>query len=170
MVQVKHCRLRIAAVVAIPLAATLAGCGNSGGHQVAVAPPEGTVAAVRIGQLPGLGTVLVDQLGFTVYRDSSDLTGGIGTFACVGACLQVWSPLSVPPGDLAPVPGPGVPRGVGVVGRPDGATQVTFNGSPLYTYRGDTAPGQDHGQGIGATWSVVQVHPISTPVPTTVNG
>ncbi len=170
MVQVKRRRLRIAAVVAVSLAATLAGCGNSAGHPVTVAPPEGTVAAVRIGHLPGLGTVLVDQLGFTVYRDSSDLTGGIGTFACVGACLQVWSPLSVPPGDLAPVPGPGVPHGVGVVSRPDGASQVTYNGSPLYTYRGDAAPGQDHGQGIDATWSVVKVHPTSTPVPVSANG
>jgi predicted lipoprotein with Yx(FWY)xxD motif len=41
-----------------------------------------------------------------------------------------------------------VARHLGTVKRPDGRLQVTFEGMPLYTYVGDTAPGQAKGQGI----------------------
>jgi hypothetical protein len=37
--------------------------------------------------------------------------------------------------------------------RPGGQVQVTYKGSPLYTFSGDTAPGQSNGVGI-PDWSV----------------
>ena len=55
--------------------------------------------------------------------------------------------------------GPGLAvSDVGTVTRPDGSLQVTYELRPLYTYAGDTAPGQANGQGAaGGRWSVVAV-------------
>jgi predicted lipoprotein with Yx(FWY)xxD motif len=55
-----------------------------------------------------------------------------------------------------PTAGPGVTASkLGTTKRSDGATEVTYNGHPLYTYAGDSAPGQTSGQGLddyGAEW------------------
>ena len=43
--------------------------------------------------------------------------------------------------------------------RSDGSTQATWNGHPLYTYIGDTAPGQAKGNGLnlsGGVWHEVR--------------
>ena len=42
--------------------------------------------------------------------------------------------------------------------RSDGTSQLTINGSPAYTYAGDSGPGQASGQGLnvyGGVWSVI---------------
>ena len=39
--------------------------------------------------------------------------------------------------------------------RPDGTTQITFYGQPLYTFSGDAKPGDTTGQGTGGVWFVV---------------
>ena len=49
---------------------------------------------------------------------------------------------------------------LGTINRSDGSTQATYNGHPLYTYVGDTAPGQAHGNGLnlnGGLWHEVTV-------------
>ena len=46
----------------------------------------------------------------------------------------------------------------GTITRTDGTTQATWNGHPLYTYVGDTAPGQAKGNGLnisGGVWKEV---------------
>ena len=56
--------------------------------------------------------------------------------------------------------GAGVTGKLGTIKRSDGSTQATFNGHPLYTYVGDTAPGQAKGNGInlsGGVWHEVTV-------------
>jgi ABC-type oligopeptide transport system substrate-binding subunit len=40
--------------------------------------------------------------------------------------------------------------GGGTIKRSDGSTQATFDGHPLYTFVGDTAPGQAKGNGLNA--------------------
>jgi predicted lipoprotein with Yx(FWY)xxD motif len=63
------------------------------------------------------------------------------------------------------VPGPatagaGVTGTLGTITRPDGTTQATHDGYPLYTYAGDTAPGQAKGNGLnvpGGVWHEVTV-------------
>jgi predicted lipoprotein with Yx(FWY)xxD motif len=47
---------------------------------------------------------------------------------------------------------------VGTAKRTDGTTQVTYNGHPLYHYKGDTKAGQQNGQNknqFGGRWYVV---------------
>ena len=53
--------------------------------------------------------------------------------------------------------GPGVTGTVGTITRSDGAIQATYDGHPLYTYLGDTAPGQARGNGLDAAGLVVAV-------------
>jgi predicted lipoprotein with Yx(FWY)xxD motif len=56
----------------------------------------------------------------------------------------------LPAADTAAAGGSGVSGSFGTVTRPDGSTQITFGGMPLYTYVGDTAPGQANGQNVDA--------------------
>lgn len=98
------------------------------------------------------GTILVDSQGMTLYHLSGEQNG---KFICTSsACVGVWHPLTVSAGST--------PTGVSslaTVKRPDGTVQVTYKGTPLYTFAQDTAPGQVHGQGIKdvGTWSAVTV-------------
>jgi predicted lipoprotein with Yx(FWY)xxD motif len=71
---------------------------------------------------------------------------------CTGGCAQVWPPLLATNGD--PPSSPGLDT-FGTINRPDSSVQVTFNGMLLYTYAGDSQPGQASGQGIGGTWFAV---------------
>jgi predicted lipoprotein with Yx(FWY)xxD motif len=96
------------------------------------------------------GTILVDAQGMTLYHLSAEKNG---KFICTNsACTAIWHPVTVTAG--------ATPSGVSslsTVKRPDGTTQVTYNGSPLYTFAQDQAPGQTNGQGIKdvGTWTVV---------------
>jgi predicted lipoprotein with Yx(FWY)xxD motif len=70
-----------------------------------------------------------------------------------------------------PTIGSGVKRSlVGVSKRPDGGSQVTYNGHPVYLFKADTSAGQTGGQGInafGAAWYVLS--PAGSAITTTVN-
>jgi len=55
---------------------------------------------------------------------------------------------------------PGLPGRVGTIKRIDGPAQLTYNGHPLYTYIGDSAPGQARGNNLnlnGGLWREVRV-------------
>ena len=56
---------------------------------------------------------------------------------------------------LAAGEGPATASGVkatfATIKRSDGSTQATFDGHPLYTFVGDTAPGQAKGNGLNAS-------------------
>jgi predicted lipoprotein with Yx(FWY)xxD motif len=75
---------------------------------------------------------------------------------CTGVCAKMWPPLTIPHGTMAPKHITGVMGTFGEVMRPDGKTQVTFNGHPLYTYHGDT-PTKILCNGVDG-WFVVKVH------------
>jgi predicted lipoprotein with Yx(FWY)xxD motif len=56
--------------------------------------------------------------------------------------------------------GPGLPGRIGTITRTDGSRQLTYNGHPLYTYIGDSAPGQARGNNLdlnGGLWHEVRV-------------
>ncbi|HTG42084.1 MAG TPA: hypothetical protein VK697_10790, partial [Methylomirabilota bacterium] len=78
-----------------------------------------------------------------------------GTSACIGACAANWPPVAAP----SPLPTslPGVTGQLGTITRQDGSSQLTVAGHPLYTFAGDSAPGQTNGQGKtldGGLWTV----------------
>jgi predicted lipoprotein with Yx(FWY)xxD motif len=89
--------------------------------------------------------LLVDRNGRTLY--AADQEGPGKRIRCTGGCLGFWFPLTV--GDGA-VRGTGVSADrLGTVHRPDnGATQVVFDGRPLYTFKLDTAAGMTKGEGL----------------------
>jgi predicted lipoprotein with Yx(FWY)xxD motif len=109
-----------------------------------------------------LGTILVDSQGMTLYHLSGEQNG---KFICTSsACVGVWHPLIAPSN--------GAPSGVsslGTVKRPEGTVQVTYQGTPLYTFTGDKQAGEAKGQGIKdvGTWSVVTTNSNSAPGTTT---
>ena len=98
------------------------------------------------------GTILVDAQGMTLYHLSGEQNG---KFICTSsACIGVWHPLTVAAGNT--------PTGVSslaTVKRPDGSVQVTYKGTPLYTFGQDQSPGQANGQGVKdvGTWRAVTV-------------
>jgi predicted lipoprotein with Yx(FWY)xxD motif len=100
---------------------------------------EGTVAALG-------KTVLTNNAGRTLYSLSVEKNG---RFVCTGACLGSWHPLVVPAGAK-----PTGPVSLATVERPDGRTQVTYKGRPLYSFSGDSKAGQANGEGFKdvGTW------------------
>jgi predicted lipoprotein with Yx(FWY)xxD motif len=137
---------------ALPLAVlALAGCGGSASHAL---PTTSTVRPATVGVAKtGLGNVLVDRQGRTLYlfgRDSGTMS------ACTGACAVNWPPLRV---RGTPLVGSGAkPSNVGTTARPDGISQLTYSGHPLYTFVSDKKPGDTNGEGInafGGSWFAV---------------
>ena len=100
-----------------------------------------------------MGTYLTDGQGKSLYLFVADKTS---TSTCSGPCAAAWPPLLT---SGAPKAGPGVDQSkLGTSPRSGGATQVTYNGHPLYLFTGDTAAGQTSGQGLnnfGALWWLV---------------
>jgi len=149
-------------LAAVAAAGLLAACGSAGTHAAGggnAHPPgasHGVVVSAR--KLPGVGTVLVSRSGKTLYTPQQE---GHGKIMCTGSCLSFWFP--VPAGAGAALQAPsGVTGALGTIHRPDGQTQLTYNGKPLYTFRLDLAPGQAHGNnftdhfgGISFTWHAV---------------
>jgi predicted lipoprotein with Yx(FWY)xxD motif len=119
------------------------GGGSAAGGTVGTAQhapaSHGVVISART--LPGVGTVLVDRSGKTLYSPQQEAHG---TIMCTGGCLSFWFP--VPATAAATVHAPaGVTGVLGTIHRPGGLTQLTYNGKPLYTFLLDQAPGQAHG-------------------------
>jgi uncharacterized protein (TIGR03118 family) len=111
---------------------------------------KGALVALR---QTGLGNVLVDARGHTLYLFGKDTHG---RSACNAACAAYWPPLL---SSAKPRAGRGVRASLlGVTKRTDGKRQVTYAGHPLYTFVGDTKAGQTTGEGLsnyGAVWEVV---------------
>ncbi len=117
--------------------------------------------------LPSVGSVLTGPNGRTLYYFTTD--SGSST-SCTGQCAAVWPPLVVPSG-ARPALSSGVSGTIGTATRPDGSTQVTYDGHLVYYYQGDTAAGQDKGQGVDGTWFVLKTSNASAArSPTTTSG
>lgn len=104
-------------------------------------------------------TVLTTLKGKTLYSLSVETKGG---FTCTGTCLASWTPLLVPNGVK-----PKGPVKLGTVMRPNGKSQVTYKGRPLYSFNGDVKPGEANGEGIKdvGTWHAAKVGNVSPPPP-----
>jgi predicted lipoprotein with Yx(FWY)xxD motif len=116
------------------------------------APPAGGVRLVAQ-ENPQLGTVVTDTDGFTLYRFDGD-TDRPSASTCVDGCAAAWPPVVVDPEGALDLEG--VERSaVAMVQRPDGSSQLTVGGRPVYRYAGDPAPGATGGQGVDGTWFAV---------------
>ena len=144
--------IRIALPVAAALALTVA--VDAGANQP-------TRHVVKEAQNAALGrTILTTTKGHTLYSLSVEKRG---RFVCTGACLSSWKPLLVPAGVK-----PKGPVKLGTVKRPDGRTQVTYRGLTLYSFRGDSKPGEANGEGLKdvGTWHAAKVGKVSpSPAP-----
>lgn len=160
--------LLVAGLAAVASAAVLAGCssgngtasgasgtGGTGGTQAGAA--AATVATRTVG---GVGTVLTDHSGKTLYTPQQEAHGAI---KCTGGCLSFWFPVTVGNGTTPHATG-SLAGKLGSVQRPDGGRQLTYNGEPLYTFRLDSAPGQVQGNdfmdsfsGQSFTWHAATV-------------
>lgn len=158
----------IGALLAVIGAVVIAGCGggssssssseSSGGEttgsESATTSSEGggsstsgTISSTEVG---GVGTVLVDSEGMTVYLFTPD-QGTEST--CYGGCEAAWAPVVA---EGKPTAGEGaMSSALGTTKRKDGTMQVTYNGHPLYTFSGDSAPGEANGQEDDGTWFVL---------------
>ncbi len=153
-------RLFLPAVLASLL---VAACGSSSpgsstsssASARSAAPTSGPTAAVVVKTAASskLGKILVDSRGMTLYQLSGEQNG---RFICTGsACVGVWHPVTAPASGA-----PGVEAGaLGSVRRPDGTMQVTYKGSPLYTFARDRQPGDANGQGIKdvGIWGIITI-------------
>jgi len=104
-------------------------------------------------------TVLTSSKGFTLYSFAPDTAT---TSKCNGTCAQNWPPVQ------GPVTAAGVTGTFGTIKRSDGSVQATFDGHPLYTFVGDTAPGQAKGNGLnaaGGLWHEIATSGSTAPAP-----
>jgi predicted lipoprotein with Yx(FWY)xxD motif len=139
------------------VAVAVAGCGggSGGSANAATGPPRtagGQTATVGLAST-GLGKVLVNSQGRTLYLFRADHGT---TSACSGGCATEWPPLRAAG---KPKVGSGLQASaVTTIKRSDGNPQVSYHGHPLYTYVGDKNAGDTTGQGInafGAGWYAV---------------
>jgi predicted lipoprotein with Yx(FWY)xxD motif len=123
------------AVTAAGLATVAAGCGSSssGGTQGSqtVAPAAGSTASAHTAGLTvhstSLGSVVADAQGRTVYELVGDPASNT---MCTGSCESIWPPVT------------------------SGGKLAVVHGHPVFTYSGDSATGQTHGQGVKDTWGL----------------
>jgi predicted lipoprotein with Yx(FWY)xxD motif len=145
--------VRIAATISA-LATVLAACSSNSTTNPPIAtathsvvPVGADTSTVDVATSP-LGKVLVDQAGETLYLFEQD-TGTTST--CYGDCAGNWPALTV---SGSSTEGPGVHGTLGTTTRKDGATQLTLDGHPLYTFAGDQ-PGDLNGEGLFNLWYAI---------------
>jgi len=133
--------------VAVASVAALAVLGVSVAQAGGPAPAAaGSLTTTEIGG----ATVLTNAQGFTVYWFAPDTAT---KSACYADCAAYWPPVTG-----IPAAGPGATGRLSTIARSDGVTQATYNGHPLYTYVGDTRPGQANGNNLnlnGGLWHEV---------------
>jgi predicted lipoprotein with Yx(FWY)xxD motif len=136
----------LASAAVIPLTAlALASCGSNSTPAASSPPKTASGESATVGvESTSLGKILDDGQGRTLYLFQADN----GTKSnCSGACATNWPPLT----SANPTVGKGASASmIGTTKRSDGKTQVTYNGHPLYTFVGDSNPGDTSGQGVNA--------------------
>jgi len=128
----------------------------------AVAAPEPPPLTVMVADTESMGRVLTDPEGRTLYRFDPETDGNV---VCLDSCTITHKPLLNPSGAELQLP-PGIAGTLGIVERPDGGDQVTYDGSPLYSYTGDLQPADTNGMNL--FWHVI--NPVSAPEPAATTG
>jgi predicted lipoprotein with Yx(FWY)xxD motif len=137
-----------------------AGCGGS---STSSAPRSGVAGAqhitssvaVKTRKIKGLGVVLVNTKGRTLYVFMKDKHSRV---TCTGSCASFWPPLKWKGSGKPAAGGAAKSAMVAWDKDPTGGKVVTYNHWPLYTYSGDSAAGQALGwnQNLnGGKWFVI---------------
>ncbi len=159
--------LAAVAMAALAVAAAACGCSSGGGSagsgsssSAAASPATGSSStALKTAKIGGV-TVLTNAKGFTLYWFVPDTATKSN---CNGSCAKFWPPVKGPA-----TAGAGVTGKLAVITRSDGSKQASYDGHPLYTYVGDSAPGQAKGNGLnlsGGVWHEVTASGGAAPAP-----
>jgi predicted lipoprotein with Yx(FWY)xxD motif len=153
---------QLAAVLGtLAVAAALVGPGQAAGdmssrsQQAADTAKATPTVVVSTRKVDGLGTVLVDKKGLTLYMFVPDKRKRV---TCVSTCAALWPPVFLPKGGKALAKGKTEAKLLGSDPDPAGGRVVTYHGWPLYTYVADTKPGMATGQALnlnGGLWYVL---------------
>jgi predicted lipoprotein with Yx(FWY)xxD motif len=152
-------RLLAVALLAV-LGFVAAGCGGSSSSAapksgVAGAEHSTSSVAVKTRKVKGLGTVLVNSRGRTLYVFMNDKQRHV---TCTGSCASFWPPLKWKGSGKPKAGGAAKSKLVAWDKDPAGGKVVTYNKWPLYTYSGDSAAGDANGEGQnlnGGKWYVI---------------
>lgn len=131
-------QLTFTVAITIALGLSLIGARQAGNQTIEAAEHE------------TYGSYLTDAEGRSLYLFAND-SEGISN--CYDECAENWPPLAI---EGEPVAGEGIASSLlGTTTRKDGATQVTYNGLPLYYFAEDQNPGDTVGQDVGDVWYLV---------------
>jgi predicted lipoprotein with Yx(FWY)xxD motif len=139
-------------------ATTAANPTGSSGSGAMTSQPQTTVLTIKKTKI---GYVLANARGYTLYWYSKDVKNG-GRSACTGQCLTAWPALTGKPAAVSGIKLNGI---LGMITRPGGIVQATYNGYPLYLYAGDSAPGKTAGNDVGGVWHVITGKVLTSSVP-----
>jgi predicted lipoprotein with Yx(FWY)xxD motif len=148
------------ALVALVFLLALTACGGSaapsgsttGNSVTPTASPStaGTTLGTTSTTISGKTVMLLtDNKGMTLYYFKPDTTT---TAACTTGCISTWPPLLSLTSN-GPTSATSLPGHLTIQTNANGQ-QIEYNGHPLYSYSGDTSPGQTNGEGIGNKWFV----------------
>ncbi len=125
------------------------------------APGSSAPASVVIGLATSgtLGAYLTDPNGLTLYTHTGD---SATSSTCTGGCAGAWPPVLVAAGGQATA-GTGVTGTFATLTRADGTVQVTYQGLPLYGWKGDAKPGDATGEGVNGFLVATLGGPVPVP-------
>jgi predicted lipoprotein with Yx(FWY)xxD motif len=149
----------VAAATAVLAACSSSGTSSTDGGSTSTSSPAATTAGSLKTATLGGATVLTSGKGFTLYSFAPDTPTKSN---CNGTCAQNWPPVT------GPATASGVTGTFGTIKRADGSIQASFDGHPLYTFVGDTAPGQAKGNGLnaaGGVWHEITTSGTAAPAP-----
>ncbi len=131
------------------MAILIAACGSSATPVPTAAPVPATVTVAST----SLGNALVGPTGHTLYTFDKDTTPGASACTSSG-CMSTWPALTAAG---TPTAGSGASGTLAVFTRSDiNASQVSYNGKPLYYYAPDANVGDVKGDGVGGVWHVAK--------------
>ena len=145
-------------IVVVVFGLVLAACAPSQNPEAV--PQETGSSSVQLAKNSKFGQILVTTDGKTLYTFAID-TPGVSN--CTdGGCIANWPPYTV---GAQPTAGSGVSGKLSTITRSDGSKQVTYNGSPLYSFAFDKNAGEATGDGLsdfGGIWHVVSAGSASS--------
>jgi predicted lipoprotein with Yx(FWY)xxD motif len=135
---------------ALLIALAVAACGGGDDSDSASADGmSGGGQTVATESISDFGDVLVDSSGMPLYTNDMDTRSKI---VCTDGCAADWLPLAGPSGGQPSSDESSIQEKLGTMQRPDGSSQVTFDGLPLYTFV-DDSPGQVTGDGFSDSFN-----------------